>query len=170
MDSLERSQNFGDYRLRIDIERILLELESLPEYDTQISLQTVKGLHDPEYGTGRLDLLDHQESEFTEPLFDLPYTNSVIEELGMTRTRVMRMKSKTCYSYHKDPTKRIHIPLVTNENCFMIVSDEVIRYPAEGDHFIMDTTQIHTAVNASFEERIHIVGCVTSSKNEISPT
>lgn len=143
-----------------DIERILLELELLPEYDTQISLQTIKGETDYNYGTGRLDNLEHKEKDFIVPLFDMPYTNSIIKDLGMYRTRVMRMHSKTCYSYHQDPTQRIHIPLITNDKCFMIIDDEIIRYSADGNYYIMDTTKMHTAVNASFEERIHIVGCI----------
>ena len=143
-----------------DIERILLELELLPEYDTQISLQTIKGETDYNYGTGRLDNLEHKEKDFIVPLFDMPYTNSIIKDLGMYRTRVMRMHSKTCYSYHQDPTMRIHIPLITNDKCFMIIDDEIIRYSADGNYYIMDTTKMHTAVNASFEERIHIVGCI----------
>ena len=142
-----------------DIERILLELELLPEYDTQISLQTIKGETDYNYGTGRLDNLEHKEKDFIVPLFDMPYTNSIIKDLGMYRTRVMRMHSKTCYSYHQDTTMRIHIPLITNDKCFIVIDDEVIRYPADGNHYVVDTTKMHTAVNASWEERIHIVGC-----------
>jgi len=42
----------------------------------------------------------------------------------------------------------------------MIIDDEIIRYSADGNYYIMDTTKMHTAVNASFEERIHIVGCI----------
>jgi len=72
------------------------------------------------------------------------------------------MGGKTCYTYHQDPTKRIHIPLITNENCFMVIEDEIYRYPAEGDYYLVDTTKRHTFVNASFEERIHIVGCTTN--------
>jgi len=78
----------------------------------------------------------------------------------MYRTRVMRMKPKTCYTYHRDRTKRMHIPLVTNEKCMFIIDDIVYRYPANGKSYLIDTTLRHTAINASFEDRIHIVGCV----------
>ena len=143
----------------IDIERILLELETLPEYDDQISIQSVKGNKDHLNGTGRIHDLQYKEKDFIEPLFpELKYTNEVMTELKMFRTRVMRMKPKTCYSYHVDPTKRIHIPLITNDKCFMIIDDVVYRYPADGNYYIADTTKIHTFVNASFETRIHLVG------------
>ena len=143
-----------------NIKRILLELELLPKYDTQISLQTVEGETDYNYGAGKLTSRDkHKEQDFIIPLFNIPYTNSILKDLNMYRTRVLRMHSKTCYSYHQDPTMRIHIPIITNDKCFIVIDDEVIRYPADGNHYIVDTTKMHTAVNASWEERIHIVGC-----------
>lgn len=145
----------------IDIERILLELELLPKYDTQISLQGIKGINDPNYGTGRLMDLNNSEKDFIEPLFpQMKYTYSILNELKMFRTRIMRMNEKTCYSYHKDPTKRVHIPLITNENCFMVIEDKIYRYPANGNYYLVDTTKKHTFINASFEKRIHLVGCV----------
>ena len=144
----------------IDIDRILLEVEKyVPEYVDQISLQTVPGIDDPAYGTGRLTKLKHTESAFTEPTFpEMEYTNKVIKDLGMFRTRLMALKPYQCYSYHVDPTKRIHIPLITNPNCFMIIDDILYRYPADGNYYLADTTKVHTFVNASTEHRIHIVG------------
>jgi len=145
----------------VDIEKILLELELLPEYDNQIMLQTVEG-HDHTYGTGKLIYLNHKEKDFNHFCFpELKYTNKILNDLGMVRSRVMKMKFKSCYTYHQDPTQRIHIPLITNENCFMIIDDELFRYPADGNYYIVDTTKKHTFVNASLQERIHIVGCIT---------
>jgi|TARA_B110000438_G_scaffold247116_1_gene249099 hypothetical protein len=146
--------------MSIDIDKILLEFEVLPPYDTQISLQTVEGCVDPNYGTGWMDGLDHAESEFIIPLFDMPYTNSIIKDLGMFRTRVMAMRSNSCYSYHQDDKMRIHIPLITNDKCFMVIEDKVSRYPADGNYYLIDTTKIHTAINGSPDVRIHIVGCI----------
>ena len=39
----------------------------------------------------------------------------------------MMMNWKTCLTYHHDKTSRIHLPLVANEDCFMIIDDEVER-------------------------------------------
>lgn len=147
--------------MTVDIKKILLELEQLPEYDTQIGLQTVPGIKDPFYATGRITEKNHKETDFTDNLFDLPYTNSILKENNVYRARVMKMKPKTCYTYHQDWTKRLHIPLITNEHCFLIVDKEVMHLPADGSIYIIDTTKFHTAVNASLQERIHIVGCLT---------
>ena len=148
--------------MKVNIDLILLELDSyLPEYQNQISLQCVKGNPDPFYGIGRITDIDHEEKDFVEPVFrDLQYTNTIIKKLGMYRTRVMRMPPQTCYTYHCDYTQRMHIPLITNERCFFVIDDEVSRYPADGRHYLINTTKKHTFVNASTEERIHIVGCV----------
>ena len=144
---------------KIDIQRILNELKKIPRQE-QIMLQKVKG-KDNNYGMGFLTTKDYPENEFNVLIYpELEYTNSIITELNMCRTRIMRMSRKSCYSYHCDPTKRIHIPLITNKNCFMVIEDEVFRYPADGNYYIVDTTKMHTFVNASKEERIHIVGCI----------
>ncbi len=147
----------------IDIDRILLEVERyVPEHTDQISLQTIPGGIDPSYGTGRLERLKHKEIDFTEPMFpEMEYTNQVIRDLGMFRTRLMTLKPYQCYSYHVDPSPRIHIPLITNPNCFMIIDDILYRYPADGNYYVADTTKIHTFVNASTEYRVHIVGGIT---------
>lgn len=152
--------------MSIDIDRILVELEHvLPEYDTQISLQGIEGQSDPFYGTGRItDIENHTETDFVYPIFDqLIYTNQILEQLNVYRARVMRMKPKTCYSYHQDYTRRLHIPLITNDKCFFVIDDEVVRYPADGNYYVADTRKFHTFVNASFEERIHIVGCISDT-------
>ena len=148
----------------LDIQKILNELKLLPEYDKQIMIQGVNSKADHSYGTGRLDDIDNSvkewEQDFKEFLFpELEYVNFTLKKLNMTRTRVMKMAPKTCYSYHQDPSKRVHIPLITNEKCFFVVADEVIRLPADGNYYVIDTTKLHTFVNASFEDRIHIVGC-----------
>ena len=147
--------------MSIDIERILLELEQLPEFNEQISLQGVKDNTDYINGTGKLDELNHDESVFNVPLFPkMTYTYSIINNLNLFRTRVMKMAPRSCYSYHKDPTKRIHIPLITNDKCFMVIEDKCYWYPADGNYYLADTTKNHTFVNGSWEERIHIVGCI----------
>ena len=146
-----------------DIERILLEMESLPKWDFQICLQSYEGNRDHTFGCGLLKKIhDHGrlETDLTYKIFNIPYINSIIEEHQLYRTKFFKMKPKTCYSYHRDQTKRLHVPIITNDKCFLVVDDEVVRTPVEGSPYVIDTTKIHTAVNASFEERIHLIGCL----------
>lgn len=143
----------------VDIEKILLEIEMVPDFKkNQVMLQTVKGSNDPYYGIGKSTDLQHKEKEFVEPLYDMPYLNSIFKKLNWARSRLMRVQNKSNYSWHYDGTCRAHIPLITNDNNFFIIEDQIYRMPADGGIYIADTTKYHTFVNASFEDRIHIVG------------
>ena len=64
------------------------------------------------------------------------------------------------YSYHVDRTKRIHIPLRTNEDCMFIVENNLYKMPEEGQAYMLDTTNRHTALNLSWENRVHLVLCL----------
>ena len=144
----------------INLARVIKELNVLPEYQRQICLQGTEEDDDPFLGCGRRHG-KFKEEELIVPLFDIPYTNSIIKKFGLYRTRVLRLFPHQCYTYHKDPTKRIHIPLISNEKCFMIVGKKLMQLPADGSYHLIDTTQLHTAINAhERKERIHIVGCV----------
>ena len=153
--------------MRIDVEKIIEEVSPLMEKmcldeRTQMSLQGVKGQTDPYYGCHHFKNQTHIEFEYNQFIHDsLTYTNSVIKDLKLFRTRLMRLMPQTCYTYHKDFSQRIHIPLITNENCFIIVDDVLNRYPADGSSYLINTTKMHTALNASTEERWHIVGCTS---------
>ena len=149
----------------VDIDRILLEIEILPDFKKdQVILQTVKGCTDNEYGIGKSTLLKHKENEFVEPIYHMPYLNSLLKELNWSRTRLMRVKSKSNYTWHYDGTCRAHIPLITNEHNFFIIEDQIYKMPADGGIYIADTTKCHTFVNASLDDRIHIVGASTEIK------
>lgn len=149
--------------MSLDLEKIKKELQTLPSYDEQISLQGTKDNLDPFWGIGKFNekcKMGIKETDFNIPLFDIPYINSIIKDLKMYRTRVMNLKSKTCYTIHKDNTKRIHIPIQTNENCFIMIDKKIEHLPADGNYHVVDTTQYHTAINASWENRIHLVGII----------
>ena len=150
--------------MSLDLDKIKEELKTLPNYiEGQIGLQGTEDNNDPFFSCGsflKIKNLGYVENDFRVPIFNIPYINSIIKDLNMTRTRIMNLKSKTCYSYHKDYSKRIHIPIITNENCFMIIDKKLEHYPANGTYYIADTTKYHTAVNASWEDRIHIVGVI----------
>ena len=161
----------------IDLDKILEELTCLPDYGTQICLQGVEGSDDPFLGTGvggeknsweRKQQHDYHTRDFKFPLFDdMPYINGLMSVFGMTHTRVMILKPKTCYSYHQDRSKRIHIPVYTNYDAWLIIDKNVLHTPANGNYYIVDTTKMHTAVNASQrEDRMHILGNIGELNGE----
>lgn len=144
---------------QVDIERIRLEIEAIPP-GAQVCLQGIEGQTDPFWGNESADDFyeSNLEEEFIHPLFELPYLNFIMKNYRLARTRLMRQSKKTCYSLHIDDTKRYHIPVYTNDNCFFVIDDKIYRLPSDGSIYLVDTTLMHTAVNASFEERTHIVG------------
>jgi hypothetical protein len=118
---------------------------------------------DPYFGSRTLKHITDEgfvEEDFNVFLFpELDYTNSIIEDLYMFRTRVMVIKPKTCLSLHADPKKRIHIPIDTNENCFIMIDQYAQHLSADGSAYLVDTTKLHTSINASLGiNRTHIVG------------
>lgn len=144
-----------------DLEKIKFELESLPDYSNQIYLQGTHGSMDPIEPTQGDNYLtvDINEKDYYVPLFNIPYINSIMNEHKLVRTRVMKMKPKTCYYWHNDTTKRLHIPVITHEHCFLLLDNERVHLPADGSAYVIDTTKMHTALNCSKINRVHIVGC-----------
>ena len=150
--------------ININISNVLSEVEqyifSEENFVDQICLQGVNKFIDPYYGSRSMKEVDSEftEYDFSVSLFpDMEYTNSLIGDLGIKRTRIMRMKPKTCLSYHYDRTWRVHVPLITNSKCFLLIDGTAYHVPADGAYKV-NTTKYHTAINASFEARTHLVG------------
>lgn len=105
------------------------------------------------------------ESSFIEPcdFFKGTYIEEVVgqlrKEYNVYRGRMMLSRYKTCLSMHTDPTPRLHVPLITNPDAFMVVDNQIIRLPYGGT-YIVDTRLPHTAINAGTKHRIHLVFCV----------
>jgi hypothetical protein len=95
------------------------------------------------------------EAEFIKPIL------AYIQESGRRacRARIMTLEPKTCLSYHRDTTMwRYHIPMKTSWDSFFLVDDEVRRMPQEGALYKLNTSLMHTAVNAhKTERRSHLV-------------
>ena len=71
----------------------------------------------------------------------------------------MLMKPKTCLSLHEDPLKRIHIPIETNENCFLMINQYAHHLFADGYEYNSDNNRTNTAINAGLDgNRMHLVG------------
>ena len=103
------------------------------------------------------------EKDFTQFIEEMSHTyfyevyNKLSIDYKIGRVRLMRMKAKTCLTLHSDWQKRIHIPIITNEKCKLVVNNTVYHLPADGFAYVVDTTQEHTAFNASTHERIHLL-------------
>jgi hypothetical protein len=144
-----------------DHKKMLQEYETIPisyRQNDQFCIQGVMKNDDPLYGSRRISEMSHKEADFIYPLFNLPYTNSLLKEYGLVRTRIMNLPKKHCLSYHYDPTNRVHFPLITNEDVFYVVEDKICRMNEPGVVYKLEAVKKHTVVNASLKHRIHIVG------------
>ena len=84
--------------------------------------------------------------------------NTLIKDYPFGRVRLMLLHGQRCYSLHADTTKRIHIPIETNDQCLMIIDDEVKRMPADGSAWLTNTTKPHTALNGNLIfDRVHLL-------------
>jgi len=115
-------------------------------------------------GIGGLEELEESEEKSYHNI-NSKLKNSVLEELIQQhngfRTRIMLMPPRQCYSIHADPTPRIHIPIITNDQCWMIWPHKQTCKQLQTNlaHWT-DTRKLHTFVNGGLENRIHIVMCV----------
>ena len=91
--------------------------------------------------------------------YNSAWLRSFLDELSpriIGRIRVMRMRPRSCYSWHKDLTPRIHVPLITHRDNFMVINNESTHL-YRGVYWWTDTTKFHTAMNCSDKDRFHIV-------------
>lgn len=158
-------QKFTKTQYHLDIISALSIIESLDiEWNDQLSITSRTGT-DLFDGVGRrTEYSDCNEKDFG--IINREFIGTCIENLldtikadgySIGRARVMRMRPKTTYTYHMDCEPRLHFALTTSSKSMMILDDEVYRVPADGCGYLLDTTLPHTAVNASLENRIHIV-------------
>lgn len=106
------------------------------------------------------------ESQYTEfvKLFEDTYFKEVYDTLipkyNLGRVRLLWKMPRTTLSWHRDPERRLHIPIVTNPGALMIIDDEVKHMPADGKVWITDNTKYHNAFNGGEEDRVHLVATV----------
>jgi len=92
------------------------------------------------------------------------YKDTIIEDIikkyDCTRMRWMWMYPKSCYTFHKDQTPRIHIPIITNPDNMFVFEDHAPFHLPIGNVYWVDTRKKHTFINCSTELRLHLVGVV----------
>lgn len=103
------------------------------------------------------------EDVYTEicPEFEGTYTEEVFAALSIKwnigRLRFLMKPPRSCLSWHRDPERRIHIPVYTNKGCRMIIEDSAYYMAANGNVYITDNTVYHNFFNGGEENRIHLV-------------
>jgi len=99
--------------------------------------------------------------------FQKTYTEQVIknvdqwfnsQDLRCTVAKYAYSRPGTCLPMHTDHYPyRYHIPIKTQSGCVMIIDNVLCSMPNVGTMYRMPSTVEHTAINASDDERIHLV-------------
>ena len=106
------------------------------------------------------------ESKYTElvPEFKGTYFEEVFNILRknfkLGRVRILLKEPRSTLSWHRDPEPRLHIPIITNKGCRMVIEDISKHMPADGTVTITNNTKYHNFFNGGEQNRIHLVACV----------
>ena len=106
------------------------------------------------------------ESEYTEivPEFKNTYFEEIYKLLKskfkLGRVRILLKEPRSTLSWHRDPEPRLHIPIITNPGCKMVIEDVAKHMPADGTVTITNNTKYHNFFNGGEQDRIHLVACV----------
>jgi len=141
----------------------------IPDDENSITGGNIRGL----YWT-KPDTTNHEEQRL-EPVQEHLYTelcpefkdtyveevyNLITSKFKLGRVRFLMKPPRSCLSWHRDPEMRLHIPIITNEGCRMIIEDTSFHMPSNGNGYITDNTKYHNFFNGSEVDRVHLVATV----------
>ena len=175
---------FDIYKLRSDLEKILakkkfntlgiknfgaIPLNQIPGNKDSVEGHNVRGVYwtlPDETGKEAKRDKPIQESKYTElvPEFRNTYFEEVYNILKrnfkLGRVRILLKEPRSTLSWHRDPEPRLHIPIITNPGCRMVIEDFAHHMPADGTVTITNNTKYHNFFNGGEQDRIHLVACV----------
>ena len=179
--------NFDISKLREDLNKILenkrfnspgvthfgaIPINQIPNDENSIKGNNIRG----KYWTIADDTgkevsrdVDIDESKYTQlvPEFEKTYFKEVFEILSkkykLGRVRLLLKEPRSTLSWHKYPEFRIHVPIITNKGCSMVIENVAKHLPADGKVWITNNTKYHNFFNGGEQARIHLVACVLES-------
>ena len=107
-----------------------------------------------------------EESKYSEivPEFKNTYFEEVYvilkKRFKLGRVRILLKKPRSTLSWHRDPEPRLHIPIITNKGCSMVIENVAKHLPADGTVTITNNTKYHNFFNGGEQSRIHLVACI----------
>jgi len=114
-----------------------------------------------------VNIVEEEYSEFI-PDYENTYFKEVFDILSskykLGRVRILLKEPRSTLSWHRDPEPRLHIPIITNPGCLMVIDNVAKHMPADGSVWITNNTKYHNAFNGGEENRIHLVACVLDYK------
>ena len=176
--------SFDINKLRKDLEKVLknskyqtlgitnfaaIPMNKIPGDESSIQGHNVRGIYwtKPDE-TGKEVSRDKpiDESKYTE--ITQEFKNTYFEEVykvlrskfKLGRVRILLKEPRSTLSWHRDPEPRLHIPIITNKGCRMVIEEVCKHMPADGTVTITNNTRYHNFFNGGEQNRIHLVACV----------
>jgi len=110
---------------------------------------------------------EYAYTEFVKDLEDT-YFKKVYDQLAkkfkLGRVRILLKEPRSTLSWHRDPEPRLHIPIITNPGCLMVIENVAKHLPADGSAYITNNIKYHNAFNGGEENRVHLVACLPDYK------
>ena len=178
---------FDISKLRSDLELILenkkfnspgvthfgaISLNQIPNDEQSIKGNNIRGKYwtiADETGIEVSRDIDIDESKYTQliPEFNNTYFSEVYDVLSkrfkLGRVRLLLKEPRSTLSWHKDPECRLHIPIITNAGCSMVIENVAKHLPADGSVWITNNTKFHNFFNGGEQARVHLVACILES-------
>ena len=175
---------FDIFRLRRDLENVLkkkkfktpgvthfgaIPINQIPNNSDSIEGNNIRGKYwtiADETGKEVSRDIDIDESKYTQLVseFENTYFKEVYETLNkkfkLGRVRLLLKEPRSTLSWHKDPEPRLHLPIITNLGCSMVIENVAKHLPANGSVTITNNTKYHNFFNGGEQARIHLVACV----------
>ena len=179
--------NFDISKLREDLDKILknknfnspgvthfgaIPINQIPNDESSIKGNNIRGRYwtiADDTGKEVSRDIDIDESKYTQlvPEFEKTYFKEVFETLKerfkLGRVRLLLKEPRSTLSWHKDPECRLHVPIITNKGCSMVIENVAKHLPADGKVWITNNTKYHNFFNGGEQARIHLVACVLDS-------
>ena len=179
--------NFDITRLKNDLDKILknkkfkspgvthfgaISINQIPNDINSINGNNIRGKYwtiADDTGKEVARDIDIDESKYTQlvPEFEKTYFKEVYEILSerfkLGRVRLLLKEPRSTLSWHKDPECRLHVPIITNKGCSMVIENVAKHLPADGKVWITNNTKYHNFFNGGEQARVHLVACVLES-------
>ena len=148
-------------------------LNQIPGKPESITGENVKGIYwtkPDSSGKETIRAKKIDETAYTEFVKDLEdtYFKEVYDVLSkkfkLGRVRILLKEPRSTLSWHRDPEPRLHIPIITNPGCMMVIENAAKHLPADGSVYITNNVKYHNAFNGGEENRVHLVACLIDYK------
>jgi hypothetical protein len=150
-----------------------ISLNQIPGDPDSIKGENVKGIYWTKPNSSGKEAVRAKridETKYTEFVKDLEdtYFKEVYDILSkkfkLGRVRILLKEPRSTLSWHRDPEPRLHIPIITNPGCIMVIEEIAKHLPADGSVWVTNNMKYHNFFNGGEEDRIHLVACLTHYK------